>query len=441
MNSRAFVAAQRPSTAAPLVRLNPVDRLVLLTDRELHRRGTPGFTCQIHVRFDGRLNLQELREAIAAAAARWPLLTARLVKHPDWGWSPTREATCGLQETSLASDREDDLALAATRLLGEPLDITREAPVRFVVQHAANGNDVLTMQYSHVLMDGHGGIGLMRELLGCAPPAATGSASTQSRFGPASSTDGRPWWRTLGDRRRPRAPRTVPVTYRLPPDQPLASRLLLRWLDADAHRRLRARLARAGMTANVSLAVVASGFRAVARRWQRPYTPDNVFETVLRFNARPHNALHSYFQNQYGRATLSVRPSELDDREALIRRLAAEFRGQFDARRHEEFLRGAGLASRLARWAPRFGRWVLRRSVTLTVGSFGEIAPLGRPAFGATMQGGFLHPVPFLQSPVIADVFPVGERLLMCLTSCAAAVTEDDARRLLDDWVEDLTAS
>lgn len=70
--------------------LNPADHVLLVMDREIRAAGLPGAWCGFALELAGRPDEDRLRDSLAALAAAFPILTARLVQRGrHYGWQPT----------------------------------------------------------------------------------------------------------------------------------------------------------------------------------------------------------------------------------------------------------------------------------------------------------------------------------------------------------------
>lgn len=432
-----------PST--PSIPLNAIDCSFLAVERHARSRGLPGIPVHLHVNFRGRLDLSQLQDAADRLAARWPLITARLVRSPRPAWAPTGARRCHIRQQSLESDSEADLLRAVQRIGEDPFDLQNEDPVRLIVLHRPGGDDVLTMQFSHALMDAHGAVCLLQQLLDPTriPPVADPVAAPADVVGQLlAKTPFRDRMRAV--RRMMRLSRqfqpvTLPRLEKKRPRHPSRGRVTLRWIDETRAAALRERLERYGPYANLTLAVLASGCRALSRHIRGPLGPRSAYVIVLPYNLR-HGPLKRFpFHNIATRVSLVARPAELGDRDGLVRLFASQMRAQIAENTTVAALQLSSVVGELEHWAPWLaGRLLRGRPRSLHGSSLGEIFESGRTALGATVDYCWLT-VPFLPLfGVSLNLVKAGGRLLAVFLYSPHNLSDDQASQLLDEWIEDL---
>lgn len=432
--------ASRPIERVPL---NAIDHFILVADRKLRRRGLPGLPVQFHAHFRGRLDPRQLQDAADRLATRWPLITARLVRAPRPAWVPTGVPRCRIREETLDSDGEAAVLRAVERLLGEPFDLEDEPPVRLIVLHRPSSDDVLTIQFSHVLTDGQGGISLLRQLLdpGQIPPGPEAAhtptdpvnrvlVSTPLRARITAVRRGVRWWLQA-------QPVTLPRREK-PATPPSVGRITLRWLDHEASDTLHERLERLGPFANLALLMAASGFRTLSRYVGASPAQTGFYEMPLPYSRRTGLQKRSVSNNLSSRVILVARPSELGDRDGLVRLLAAQMR---QALREDTSIRAGKALSVFAgldRWAPWVIDWIPPRPRSLRVTTWPEVMEPGRAALGATVEYCWGNLICVVPPGVSIDLFKVGRRQLVAFMHSPEVLSDEQASQFLDDWLDDV---
>lgn len=216
----------------------------------------------------------------------------------------------------------------------------------------------------------------------------------------------------------------------------------LRWLDAETTAALEARMQTLGPFAGLNLAAAASGFRTLRKFVGEPKEPNSVYEIVLPFDLRRGMQKRVPYHNIFQRMFLMVRPDQLDDRDELIRLLAAQFRGQIGNPNQELFLGQVQMASILAHLNDKLP-WVIPmlrppRTRSLRVGYSPDVFGSGETRLGAKLEGFFV--TSFCCAPMGAtlDLFKIGKRLLLVFMHTPEAMTNQQAAQFFADWVDDL---
>jgi hypothetical protein len=413
-------------------------------DRLARRLGLSGFPVNLHVHFRGRLDLSQLQDAADRLVRRWPLLTARLVRTPRPAWVPTGAQSCHVRQETLDSDSEAALLAAASRLAAHPFDVENDDPLQLSVWHRPGGDDVLTIQFSHILMDGHGAFALVQQLLDPTRiPALSDAAEAPTDFveqvlAKIPFRDRMKAVRRMIGLMRGVEPLCLPVLHEAPPAGSEAGRITLRWIDETASTAFRERLARIGPFANPTLAVLASGCRTLSRYVPGPLGTRSGYVMLLPFNLRRSQQKRLLFQNFVTRFVLVARPDELKDRDALIRLFVSQVRTQIAEKTIVATLVMVRLLSKLERWAPRLVTMARPRPRSVNGSSWGEDFESGTPAFGAVVDYGWVN-TPFMPMPGVSlNLIKVGRRQLAVFLHSPRHLSDERASQFLDEWLEDL---
>jgi len=176
--------------------LNPSDHVLLIMDREIRKAGLPGAWCAFALELDGAPDASRLEAALSAAAATFPVLSARLTRHGRiYGWQPTGKAIPLYRRSRpghLSSEafwQENYLEL----MQGAP-DAFAGPPLSF---HLLEGEDrtLALVRWLHPLMDA-GGVKRLFDFL-----VATPAQRQQFLRGEGSLVDAKlrswPWKRRL----------------------------------------------------------------------------------------------------------------------------------------------------------------------------------------------------------------------------------------------------
>jgi hypothetical protein len=176
---------------------NPLDLLYLAADAALHRPELPGSNVHLVLELAGALDVAAFTRAVHAAARRYPIIAARrelnlLTSRPRWRLDPPRadeRHVIAVEHVTPATREEWQTRFE--RMLLEPLDAVRQAPMQFRVFRGLPAGDVLVARWPHGLMDARAGAGLIEEidrLYTLAPDRATlTSAGDEERDGLAET--------------------------------------------------------------------------------------------------------------------------------------------------------------------------------------------------------------------------------------------------------------
>lgn len=427
-----------PSTAS--VPLNVIDLALRRVWRHLRMPDPP---LNVHVNFRGRLDLSRLQDVADRLAVRWPLITARLTLSPRPAWVPTGAQRWPIRRQTLSSDSDADLLRAVYQLGENPFDLENEDPIRLIVLHQPGGNDVLTMQFSHTLMDAHGAVGLLQQLLDptrIPPVSDTAAVPTDVLDQILAKTSFRDQMRALR-RVIPLFTRIQPVTLPLlEQKEPTRrdGRVTLRWINETASTALQDRLERIGPFANPTFAVLASGCRTLSRYIRGPLGPRSAYVMWLGYNLRRGPQKRLLFQNLVSRFILVARPEQLGDRDQLTRLFASQARAQLADNTTVATLLLFKIFGKLDRWVPMWTRLLRPRPQSVQGGSIGEIFESGPSALGADVD--YCWPsAPFIPLlGVSLYLLKSGRRLLAVFMHSPRNLSDEQASQFFDEWLEDL---
>ncbi len=259
--------------------LDPVDRVMWCVDRALRGMGYPGFQTQMLVWLAGRADAKGLRNGLAELSRREPVIASRLTESgkdddAEAYWSFRSDGVCPLEETQLPSaDREAVLDHAA-KLLSTANDPARTNPMAFHLLHRPDGRDVFLMQYNHMLTDN----GAIPRLLRWIDRLSAGDDGEQDAEAHPRNLIRRSLRRVRYSKRCTAALEAVNLQGRLlrgraavlgnaEEDAPrnIALRIATRSLESEATSALRARVVELCGFPSLSMAVLASVFRAIDR--------------------------------------------------------------------------------------------------------------------------------------------------------------------------------
>jgi hypothetical protein len=377
-------------------RLTANDRMMLAVDRAVRGLGGPGFETQMLVWLGGRADVAGLRGRLARFGARHPVAAARLVERPSgarWRFRPG--AGCPLVETRLDSAEPSAVLDHAARLLSTPGPLEDTDPIRFHLLHRPDGRDVLVVQYNHALMDNTAAVPLLREL------DRPDDGGTDGRDGGRGEWGGviRGYVRRYDRERRRRAlegcvrlwrggARGGVVQVGRPGAQPAGSagvRIAARCLESAETIALRARVLRTCRFPHLSMAVLGSAFRALARF--APPGPGAANLTAgIGIELGLRRVREPLFGNPVSLVPIRASAGDLDDRDELVRRLGRQFREHLQAGMDVGLLQ-------LFPWLlrrPADARWLLngglRQGFSLWYAHFGAVDDVGERLGGATVE-------------------------------------------------------
>lgn len=343
--------------------LNAADRFLLVLDRALRDLGGNGFDTQTFLWLGGRIEPGRLRRALATLSRRYTGLCARLVEEdPEGGtyWRFRPEEVCSLHEFVLPESGPQAVLDHASRLQAAPNDPTIVDPMRFHLLHGPDGRDVLLVQYNHALLDHADAVLLLRQLerlIGndeCELDATLFTARdpvwAHLRKVPRerrrqASTWSEAWRRTLrGGAVSLGRPQTagIPVTFGL----------VTGCLEAEPVRKLSAQVVQSAGVPCLSLAVLASVYRTIARL-AGPGATGRYFNTGLGVDLGLCRTAGPALQNLTTLVPLRLNRDEMGERDVITRLLNGRLRDQLA---HDMDLGVLRLATCFGR-RQRQGRW------------------------------------------------------------------------------------
>jgi hypothetical protein len=432
---------------APAVPLNVLDRMLARGHLRLCQRGGPGILLQFQVWCAGRFDATALQAAVDALVLRWPVLNARLEIKPRLQWRPITDRRLNVEWRTLADASETAVLQAAERLMQEPCDLTAGPAVRLVVLHRPDGDDALILQMAHALTDIQGGQALLKQLFGVtpAPPPVESNEPSQDRLdviGGGAAFRG--YWSALQRLKNSPLRRTQTISLPGLPDPGPSGwtspgRVRLSWLTAEQTTAIRSAAKSMGEGVNVTLLMAAAGFRAVRPLVTAPLTPLSRFVMPLPFSVRqPEDKLLPY-HNLALRTVLSARAGELEPFPDLVQQLAQQFTQQRKPEHHADCYWQLRLGERVLQWKPDLVRRQFGR--TLRAGCISELVPAQTAAWGATVERSFASMICLPDSKLSVDLWPVGDRYLICFSYPPDVLEDALAERFLHLWQQELLAA
>jgi hypothetical protein len=158
---------------------------------------------------------------------------------------------------------------------------------------------------------------------------------------------------------------------------------------------------------------------------------------MLPYNLRRGAQKRLIFHNIASRVVLNARPNELEDRDELIRKFASQLRTQITENITIGHLQLVSLLHTLGRWMPWLPGVLLKRPKTLH-GSSWEPVECGRSALGATVDHVWAHTLFVPLFGVSLNLAKAGKRYRVVFMHSPHNLSDRDAARLLDEWLEDL---
>ncbi len=440
-----------PPLTAGRQRLSVADRVLLAVNQSLREQGGAGFETQMLVWLSGRIEASGLRAAIARVGERNPVMTSHLLESVEQGgpcWQFHPEARCSVRETSLASAEPEAVLQHAAHLLSRGGDLERSEPIRFHVLRRPNGHDVFLMQYNHTLMDNRAALGLLQEINRCfhgRSEAPNGLRATQRDF-------------VRGYLRRYERSRRTAAALRMTElwgqitrggatmlgrpirddGKPLRFGIAARSLAPCETSALTSRVVRVCGFPSLSMAILASAFRAIDRLATAGRASRN-FVAGIGIDLGPRDRSASLFQNMLSLVPICARQQEIGDRDQLLRMLSRQLKDRLE----QEI--DLGMVQHMAIFCrrPRHARWVLdavlRHTFSLWYAYFGS-----QDAAGDRLCDVEIDRICFsgpAWSPMgialIANQFR--DRLFLQATYLPDSVPDDLANRFLDEVVDDLS--
>jgi hypothetical protein len=448
-------------------KLSVTDQAMLNVDRAVRAVGGAGFETQVFVWLSGRADAAGLCSALARLGERYPIVTARLVEQEASSfWQFRGEARCTLQEIELKSAEPQAVLDHAAGLYVACNDPTETDPLRCHLLHRPDGRDVFLLQYNHALMDNGATVLLLREIdrLRLSPSPSPSSSSSRDRFGlpPGADAPGsgeappqqwpdlvRAYLRRWPAASKREASRQAAVWPRLvgggvamlgrPTAEPAQVRFAVRRLDEEQTRALRDRAIHVCGFPSLSMALVASAFRAVADLSpQRRAGSHNLIVGIgvdlgLRGEQGP------IFQNLTSLLPLRARSEDLADRDGLLRQLTGQLRERLENRFDLGTLRAVGRLNRRPHQLRYLVEMTLRLGFSLWYAYFGSADGIGDRFAGATIEDVYCTGPswPPVGLTLLANQFR--GRLGLQVTYVPASVPEALANAFLDEVIGDLT--
>jgi hypothetical protein len=407
--------------------------------------GHAGFETQTHVWLNGQLDPERLQLALTRLAEGHPVVASALVEaaggNPHWQHRSTM--SCSLTVTKLHSDSPQAVLDHAARLLGTAHDLRTAGPIRFHLLRRPDGRDVFLMQYNHALMDHAAAVPVLREIhrLSREPAAPR-----------AGEPGGDPIWAHLRRwpraRRRKAAARTLEtwrawlrrggtVLGRPSPADAGAGRVALavRRLEIDASTAVEERVRKVCGVPSLSMALLGSAFRQVARLAPAPPTRPLVAGIGVDLGLRRNAQL---FQNQPSVVPIGAQLEGLTDRDGLVRLLNRQMR---DCLTSEMDLGALELAAAFGR-RPHQAEWALelffRYGYSLWYAYFGALDAVGETFCGTPVDEVFSAGPTWSPMGLTLLINRFRGRLLLQATYLPSWVPGPLANDFLDGLIKDL---
>lgn len=390
--------ARKSPAAGGLQRLNPIDRAMRCADLALRRVRYPGLETQMLVWLDRRVDATSLRMAIARLSHRHPVIASRLVEsgedddaRPYWRLRPG--AVCPLREEVVHDDDRQAVLDCAGQLLSTPQELAHCDPLRFHLIHRPGGKDVVLLQYNHVLMDNKATVPLLREI----------ASLSKSEVETAPQVEqGNPILDYLGrfshDVRRAAALEAVQLQAHAlrgraatlvgpgpEPAGPARLQIATRTMQREETAALRARIIALCGFPSLSMAILASAFRAIGQLGPSSDRGGH-FVAGIGVGLDLHAGETPVLGNLTSVIPIRAEREELDNRDALVRMLSAQMRERLATGIDLGALRVTTLFSR----RPRYIQWVvehlLRYGYSLWYAYFGPLDPAGEQLCGARIE-------------------------------------------------------
>jgi hypothetical protein len=438
-----------PAPARAVQRLSATDRVLLAVDRTVRGLGGPGFETQTLLWLGGRVAVAGLRTGLERFSARHPIACARLEGEGSSGscWRFRPGGRCPLEEAWLGSAEEAAVLDHAAGLLSTPVALGDSDPIRFHLLHRPDGRDVLLLQYNHALMDNNAAVPLLVQLDRLSDPGAAGEEGRRDeRRGLVPEH-----LRRFDRERRRRALRdcvrlwgrglrggVVQLGRPCPPGSgPPRLRFALRSLEQPAARALWERLLRAGGLPNLSMALLGSAFRAIARLAPAPAPAAHLAAGIgvdlgLRRRAGP------LFGNPVSLVPIRANQGDLGDRDGLAALLARQFRERLQDALDVGMLQLMPVLCR----RPSETRWLLglglRQGCSLWYAYFGSLDGVGDRFCGAAVEDVFFTGPTWPPMGLTLLISQFRGRLRFLATYFPESVPEPLAGAFLDQLLADL---
>jgi len=386
--------------------LNPLDLGLRCIDLSIRGVGYPGFETQLLVWLGGRVSAAKLRRAIERLGRRRPVVTARLIEPaapaiPYWQFQPDRIAR--LAEIELPAADDEAVLKCAGSLLSTAFDPAATDPLRFYLLRRPGGGDVFLMQFNHVLMDNTATTWLLRELDQLAQDSAE-QADDSPHYEPRFVVSRR-LRQVPHAQRRAGALAAIELQAHalrgraalLASEQGIRPRrsdlqVTTREVAADQARSIRARIVRSCGLPTLSMAILASAFRAIRALGPQNHNADRRYMAGIGMDLRTSPGVQQtdgqspLLQNLLSVVAINAMPDKLADRDELVRYLNAQMRDRLEKKIDLGVLR----VTRVFQRRPRHMQWVadhmLRWSLSLWYAYFGSLDSLGPRFCGAEIE-------------------------------------------------------
>jgi hypothetical protein len=359
--------------------------------------GYPGFETQTLVWLSGRADAAGLRDALARLSGHHPVTAARLVGEasgvPCWQFRP--DAVCPLHEADLSSADSQAVLDHAARLLSTPCDPAQNDPIRFHLLRRPDGRDVFLMQYTHSLMDNNAAVLVLREI------GRESGEGWNSSGGVSGGRDPvRDYLRRFPrERRRQAAHATLALWGRCLRGgvgmlgrasaggaEPARFGLAARTLGQAETRALQARVLSTCGYPSLSMALVGSAFRAVARMSPQRWAGGCNFLAGIGVDLGLRGKSPALFQNLVSLVPIHARSADLNDRDGLLRLLSRQFRERLEGDSDLGMLQLSSVLSRRPQQAQWVVDLVLRIGFSLWYAYFGSADGVGARFGGAAVE-------------------------------------------------------
>jgi hypothetical protein len=445
MSDRGGIAA---GADRAMQQLNAADHILLQVDRSIRRLGSGGFETLTLVWLQGRVDVALLQATLKQLGNRFPTATARLVERsheraPLWKFQSARE--CPLEQCTLQSDDPQAVLDHAGQLLSTPRDLATADPIRFQLLHRPQGKDVLLIQYNHALMDHSDMMRLIHFLAG-----HEGNAHSTAR--PAETTGDlvKTYLKRFSRRRRLQAMHATNAfvsklrggAIRLGQTIPgqastQVQRVLTRRLNRSLTQALQTQVALSCGVPSLSMAVLASAFRAAAGLARGK---GNYFLTGIGVDLGLARGSLPSWHNHTSLIPMRIDPDEISPLEQLTRLLNQRMREHLVSQIDLGIL---GLSKLIARrpgqvqWATEL---LLRYCISFWYAYFGNLGDPGQPFFGTKVEDLFSIGPSWPPCGLTLLVSQFGGELTLQATFMPACVSEALVQSFLNIMLDDLTS-
>jgi hypothetical protein len=414
--------------------------------------GHPGFETQMLVCLSGRVETARLYGALTRLCGLYAVLTAHLDERHKEGprWEFQRRGACALRELDLPSAKMEAVLQTAAELLAAPTELAKDTPIRFVLLHRPDGRDVFLAQYNHTLMDNVAAPSLIQvidrafhqDIADLWTPVTSNHRDVigsylrrfpHERRRKASRHAIDLWSRTLRGRAITLG-RAPPV-----PTRPAHFRIHTRCLEEVDLRKLQRTLSALGTVPSLSMAVLASVFRAISRQTYSQDAKRGQFVAGIGVDLGLRGRKDLTLQNLMSLVPVRAGPEELDDRVALVRMLNRQFRERLEQDVDLGVLRTISLFGR----RPRQARWgldlFLRYGFSLWYAYFGN-TPVSNQFCDVEIENVFFTSPAWWPNGMTLLVNQFRGRLLFQTTTLPEIIPDSLAGEFLDQLIADLLA-